>query len=266
MTKPLFIIKLGGSVITHKDSSIPKIRGSIIKRLSREIHHIKEEIDCHLIIVHGVGSFGHPPAQKYHLAKGMITKEEKYGYCLMEEQDLELHLKITSSLLKYQVPVIGLSPHSFVITSNKNFSGFDTSIIEEFLKKDLVPVLHGDGVLDKKLGCSVFSGDVSVSFLAKKLNADKIVFISDVDGIYDSDPKKNHQAQLIPIINNENLQKVLLGLTPNNANDVSGEMKGKVLEIQRYLSKITVYVVNGYKPNALIKAVQGETIGTQLRF
>lgn len=264
--KQLFIIKLGGSVITYKDSSVPKTRTAIINRLAKEIQHIKNEIDCRLIIVHGVGSFGHPLATKYHLDKGMYTEEEKYGYCLMEEQDLELNSKIISALLKFNVPGIGLSPHSFVTTSNKNFSGFDTSIIEGYLEQNLVPVLHGDAVLDNELGCSILSGDISISFLAKRLQADKIIFISDVDGIFDSDPKKNSEAKLITVINNENLKAILPKLTPNNKNDVSGEMKGKVMEIQRYLSNIPVWVINGYKPNVLAKAIRGETIGTQLLF
>ncbi|MFA5932535.1 MAG: isopentenyl phosphate kinase [Microgenomates group bacterium] len=266
MQKPLFIIKLGGSVITYKDSSIPKIRTSVINRLAKEIKHIKDEINCRVIIVHGVGSFGHPAAKKYNLSKGMTTKEEKYGYCLMEAQDLELNSKILSAFIKFKIPAIGFSPHSFITTSNKNFSGFDTSIIEGYLHQDIVPVLHGDAVLDKKLGCSILSGDISVSFLAKKLKADKIIFVSDVDGIFDIDPKKNPNAKLIPLINNKNLNEVLLGLTPNNKDDVTGEMKGKVLEIQKYLSNIPVLVVNGYKPKTLIKAVSGEAIGTQLLF
>jgi isopentenyl phosphate kinase len=266
MQKPLFIIKLGGSVITYKDSSIPKTRTSIINRLAKEIKCIIDEIDCHVIIIHGVGSFGHPAAKKYNLSKGMKTKEEKFGYCLMEQQDLELNSKILSAFIKFRIPVIGFSPHSFITTSNKNFSGIDTSIIEGYLKQDLIPVLHGDAVLDKILGCSIISGDISVSFLAKKLKADKIIFVSDVDGIFDADPKKNPNAKLIPEINNENLKEVLLGLTPNNKDDVTGEMKGKVLEIQKYLSNITVLVINGYKPKTLIKAVHGKDIGTQLLF
>ena len=53
----MIILKLGGSVITRKDSSIPKLDSSNLTRIAREI----SDSSYHkLIVVHGAGSFGHP--------------------------------------------------------------------------------------------------------------------------------------------------------------------------------------------------------------
>lgn len=219
-----------------------------------------------MIIIHGVGSFGHPPAKKYNLTEGMKTDEKKYGYCLMEAKNLELHYAIINTLVKNQVPAISLPPHSFVQTSAQIFSGFDLQIIQGYLEQGLIPVLHGDGVFDDQQGCSVLSGDIILPYLAKKLRAQQAIFLSDVDGVFDADPKKNHSAKLIPDINDSNFQKVLEGLTVNNENDVSGEMKGKVLEIRNRLKGLTVHIINGLKSKSLLKAVDGQAIGTQLLF
>lgn len=265
MDKPLIIIKFGGSIITEKDKSIPKIKTAAVQKLAQEIKQISDK-QYRIIIIHGVGSFGHPWAKKYNLVDGIKNEDQKMGYCLMEEEVLKLHYEVIRTLIKNNAPVIGLSPRSFIKTSQKDFQGFDLEIIKGYLRLGLIPVLFGDGVYDEKQGCSILSGDITMAYLSKQLKATKIIFLSDVDGVYTADPKKNPKAKLISEINNQNLDEALKGLTSNNPHDVSGEMKGKVLEIKKHLSGVRVYIVNGLKKDALVGAVEERSIGTQLLF
>ena len=55
-----------------------------------------------------------------------------------------------------------------------------------------MPVLYGDVVLDveDKIKMAVLSGDQIVKYLAENLKPKKVVLGSDVDGIYNKDPKK----------------------------------------------------------------------------
>lgn len=262
----LIIIKLGGSVITLKDKSTPKIRTAVVKRLAKEIRQILDEEKYQLIIIHGVGSFGHPLAKQHNLVDGMKSDEQKLGYCLMEESDLNLHYNIIRILTESKVPSISLSPHSFIKTSNKVFGGFDLQIIKGYLKLGLIPVLFGDGIYDDEQGCSILSGDITMAYLSERLKAHKVIFLSDVDGVFTADPKKDPKAQLIPEINDQNLNDVLKGLTANNPHDVSGEMKGKVLEIKKQLQGVSVNIISGLKKGALIEVVAGHSIGTRLLF
>lgn len=266
MVKPLIIVKLGGSVITLKDISLPRIRTKALKNLSKQIGLLYKTGSYDFIVIHGAGSFGHPLAKKYNLMDGMTTNEEKLGYCQMEKQDLQLHEKVLDQLLKFQIPAIGISPHAFVKTLDKRFNGFDLTIIKGFLANGLIPVIHGDGIYDQKIGCTILSGDIIMPYLAKQLCADKVIFLSDVDGVFDADPKKNPQAKLVSEINDQNLNDVLKGMTNNNPNDVSGEMRGKVLEIKNQLPAVEVYIVNGLKPQVLVQSVEGCAIGTRLLF
>ena len=52
------ILKLGGSVITHKDEYFSP-HNENIERLAEEI---KKSSSKSLVIIHGAGSFGHPVA------------------------------------------------------------------------------------------------------------------------------------------------------------------------------------------------------------
>ena len=56
-------------------------------------------------------------------------------------------------------------------------------------------------LIDSVMGWSVGSGDQLAVLLAKELRAKKLIFASDVAGIYEADPKKISDALPIERIN-----------------------------------------------------------------
>lgn len=260
----LIIIKLGGSTITYKSSSKPRLRNETIENLSKELATIYKNYQ--LIIVHGAGSFGHPLAKKYKLTEGLKYKNSAEGFSKTTDAMLKLNKIITGYLIKAGLPTVTLLPRGFITQTNGRMNPFDFSIIESILAKNLVPVLAGDVVLDSKLGCSIISGDIIVAFLAKKLKATKVIYLSDVDGIFDSDPKKNKSAQLIKEVNSDNLSLVLKGLKSSGRDDVTGEMEGKIREISRNFPGGKVHIINGLKKGNLTKIMQGQAVGSLIRF
>lgn len=264
----LVIIKLGGSVVTYKDSETPRVRDGVIRRLAREVGELVHG-GYKLVIVHGAGSFGHPLAKKHQLHKGMKTEEQKMGYSQTVANMLELNGIIVRELVKDGVRAVGLPPHAFVKQSAGKFKGFNSALVKNYLRQGFVPVLFGDGVLDDKWGCSILSGDTIVPYLATHLKARRVVFLSDVDGIFDKDPKMNEDAVRIPEITNRNLKQVLriLDSSGNRGSraDVTGEMEGKILAVKERLSGIEVCITNGLRKGRLINAVEGKEIGTMVK-
>lgn len=264
--KKLIVIKFGGGVITDKTKDTPTPNKKNINSLAKQLSQISLSGRYKFIIVHGAGSYGHPLAKKYGLSKGMYSENQRYGFSLVSQKMLELNLLIVKSLQEQKLPAVGLPPHSFVTQSEGKLKKIDHKIVKYLLRGNQIPVLYGDGVLDDKWGCSILSGDTIVSHLAKKLKAKNVIFLSDVDGIYDSDPKKNPEAKLIKEINNENLNQILEGITANNPNDVTGEMRGKILEIKINLQGVLVQVLSGLKTGTLGKAAEQGLGGTRLQF
>lgn len=264
MIKPLIIIKLGGSVITDKNKTVPTLRTAAIKELSKEIRDLYKSGFYQIILVHGAGSFGHPLAKKYSLHLGMETEKQKYGFCLTDQKMLELNSSIMNYLLQFHVPAVSLSPRSFIQQSAGKLKDFNYQLIQSYLKQSHMPVLFGDVVLDDKWGCSIISGDTIIPYLAQKLKASQVIFLSDVDGIFDSDPKKNPKAKLISEVNNTNFKQVFKGLSLSGRDDVTGEMQGKIMNIKENLSGIGVSIVNGLKTGTLLKALNQQQVGTRI--
>ena len=266
--KPLVIIKLGGSVITYKESKTPKARLSVIKTLAKEIAQIVRIGKYRIVLVHGGGSFGHPNVKKFNLHRGMKTAKQKLAYAQTLQNMLDLNEFVVKSLISQAVPVISIVPHGFTEQEQGGFKGFSVKIVKNALEQGLVPVLFGDGVLDTKWGCSVLSGDTIVSYLARKLKAEKVIFLSDVGGIFEQDPKSNPRAKLIPEVNNRNFKKVLkiLASTGTSKINITGEMYGKMVAIRRELRKKSIYIIDGLKDKVLTGVLAGKKIGTKFYF
>ncbi len=260
----LIVIKLGGSVITYKDSKTPKPRKKIIAQLAEEISDLYQK-GYQIILVHGGGSYGHNLAKKYNLTSGLKTKESLIGLAKTVQSMNKLNLIIVDLLEKAGLPIVTFSPHSFITQTSGKLNDFDTSVIENVLARNFIPVLYGDGVVDLKIGCGILSGDTIATYLSRKLNADQIIFLSDVDGIFEDNPFNNPNAKMIKEVNNHNLS-IILNKINSNSNDVTGGMKGKILSIKENLNKQNVYIINGLKKGNLSIVLSDKTIGTTLYF
>jgi len=259
----LTILKLGGSVVTEKNKPLtPNIKA--IKRLAEEIH----EADFKpLIIIHGGGSYGHPLAKKYNIPSGLKDYSQRLGFSETHEAMVNLNSLIIRTFLEHGIPAFGFAPSSFIITEKGRIHVFDLKALMMALEIDLIPVLYGDAVFDNKLGFTILSGDQIAAFLAVKLGARRIIMGIDVDGVYDSDPKRNPSARLIPELSLRNLEKLMKKIGGSQAPDVTGGMMGKMLELKVAVERgIDVLIVNALLPGNIYKALIGEkVVGTRIR-
>jgi isopentenyl phosphate kinase len=92
-------------------------------------------------------------------------------------------------------------------------------------------VTHGDVCFDDVRGASILSGDTILVHLAENLDAESVYIGTDVDGVYEADPKDNPDARIIPIIDKSNLKQVLHGASSSKATDVTGGMAAKLADL-----------------------------------
>lgn len=253
--KPL-IIKLGGSLITDKNQ-VSSARKEIIDNVCLEIAKIKRKI----IIVHGAGSFGHPIAKKYYLHLGFKNKEQLKGFIETKMNLYLLNKLVVDSLVKYEALPLSFQPLTFITAVNGRIKQMNIKPLLNALKLGFIPVLHGDIVFDEALGFSIISGDQIIAKLAPKIKADKVIFGCDVDGIFTADPKKNPNAKLIPIIDSTNFKSIIKMLKQLEVADVTGGMKGKLLECLTLAKKgIESVIINLTKPGNLTAFLNGSPI------
>ena len=224
----LSVIKLGGSLITDKSEPY-SMRREKFREIAREIRETLDKV----IIVHGVGSFGHPPVKEYGLYRGYTGKENLLNLAKTQSIVFELRMELVRALQEEGLNAMIFLPSSQIIADGMRIEEFFTEPIERFLDMGMVPVLGGDIVADRKMGFSVCSGDTLAVYLAEKLGARRLIFASDVDGIYTEDPKRNPEARHIPVIDLNNLES-LAEITGSRFTDVTKGMAGKIEAVKRY--------------------------------
>ena len=248
----MFILKLGGSVITDKTKPLT-FKEKIMDNLSKQIRNAEKK----LIIIHGAGSFGHILAKKYELNKGYKRYDQLKGFSLTHEKVQTLNSYVLKSLNKYDIPAVSISPHSILKLNNHKIEKFDYQVFEEYLETQFIPVSFGDVVLDKKLGFSICSGDLLIKILAEHFKPEKVIFAIDEDGLYTSNPKIDKKAELIKKAQISDLDK--LTTTLDKHADVTGGMSGKINFIKEISGfGINTVLLNGNKPDRLYKVLVGE--------
>ena len=253
------ILKLGGSVVTHKDEYM-SAHTENIERLAKEI----AEADSYpLVIVHGGGSFGHPVAKKHKIAEGMVENSQIYGFSATHQAMVKLNEIIVDTLLEAGVPAFAISPSSMLNTKGKRLHELDTGLVKDYIELGLVPVLYGDAVLDSEQSFAILSGDQLIAKLSNDLGADRVIFGSDVDGIFTNNPKLNPDAELIEKVTVGNIE-ANVGDTTHT--DVTGGMLGKLSEAAEAVKGgAGVIMVNAFEVGRVKAALRGEkVIGTLL--
>jgi isopentenyl phosphate kinase len=258
--KDLIVLKIGGSVITDKFSDIPKINSDNLKRISKEIASVYIKNKMPLIIVHGVGSYGHVIVKRTGIGKGIKTESQLKDFAETQRLQNELNCIVTKYLINEGIPAFPCQASASAAMKSGKLVHMDTSTIEGLVKIGMVPVLYGVPAYDEIQKCSILSGDEIAPYLAVKLNAKKIIHGTNVDGVFTSDPNKSHDVKLISEINSKNIGKVKEWLTGSTATDVTGGMFKKVSELLEI--GIESQIVNALTHGNIVKALNGEKFGT----
>jgi len=263
----LYILKIGGSVCTEKAKNVCEARAGVIRQIALEIKAAQAEKEFKLILVHGAGPFGHKLVSGYGINNGVRTGRQVEGFVRTHNSMLALNKIFLDIFSEEGLNVVSIPPLACIVQSGKKIRRFDYSLVKKLLDVSIIPVLHGDMVFDDRLGASVVSGDAIIPFLAKKLGAKKVFFGTDVAGIFTADPKRHPGAKLIKKIHPRNMGETLLKVSGSSAVDVTGGMKGKLLELKSILGGIEVFVFDSTKNGNVLNLLLGKTIpGTKITF
>jgi isopentenyl phosphate kinase len=155
----IVVVKLGGSAITDK-VRLETLRADNLAATCRQIKEVYQDVGSRVIVVHGAGSFGHHQAKQFSLKTGGDDATWLSGLTQTRASVLRLNTKVSEGLAEAGVPVASASPFSFMQMSDgcilKN--SFVDHIVN-LLAVGIVPISHGDVVLDKKRKCGILSGD-----------------------------------------------------------------------------------------------------------
>ena len=172
---------------------------------------------------------------------------ETYGLTaaqiLLTEDDFsvrERYLSLRTTMSK--LLELGVIP---VINQNDTVSTLDVAL--RYVKEDL-QVCFSDN-------------DKLSALVASELDADLLIILSDIDGLYSDNPKTNPNAELIKEVNkvDENILALASGVSDGGRGGMETKLKAAKL-VTRFGGK--VLIANGKQPYIIKRIFEGEDLGT----
>jgi len=251
----LFLLKLGGSLITDKAGK-ESPRREVIGRLAREIAEAKTPFS--LIVAHGSGSFGHVAAQRHGIGRGPLSPEQLAGACATQERAVALHRIVVAALIEAGAPAFSLAPSSCVVAVAGQPVEIDLEPLLLALERGLLPVLYGDVVLDREWGASICSTERLFRLLAPRLQSRglrirRAIWLGETDGLWDSG------GRTVSRVTAATFAEALESIGAPAGTDVTGGMRHR-LETALELAGLGIpsLLANGLTPGLLARALRSE--------
>jgi len=130
------------------------------------------------------------------------------------------------------------------------------------LELDALPVINeNDTIATQEI--AVGDNDTLAAIVAECVQADLLVLLTDIDGLYTADPHKADDARLIPLV--EQITPELIALAGGKGSALgTGGMATKLHAAQiATAAGIDMVISHGAKPELLYRIVEGQRVGTR---
>lgn len=134
--------------------------------------------------------------------------------------------------------------------------------MERLIELGVLPIINeNDTVATSEL--VIGDNDTLAAIVAKSINADLLILLSDIDGLFTADPRKDPNAKLIPKI--EKITPEVEALAGGSGSNVgTGGMITKIRAAQITVQNgCDMVIANGKNPELLYDIIDGKDIGTR---
>ncbi|MDD6965897.1 MAG: glutamate 5-kinase [Firmicutes bacterium] len=145
-------------------------------------------------------------------------------------------------------------------TRHRNFS----NTLNRLLELGALPIINeNDTVATEEI--VIGDNDTLAAIVAKSVSAQLLVLLSDIDGLYTADPRKDSQAKLIPTVTHlDEHIKSLAGVSGSDQG--TGGMITKLQAAEICMScGCDMVIANGNEPNNLYTILDGGAVGTRFK-
>lgn len=134
--------------------------------------------------------------------------------------------------------------------------------IQTLLEYDVVPIINENDVICIREIDAVFGDNDTLSaYVCSKMDADLLIILSDVDGLYNKNPTLHPDAKIVPIVGNVEDVRHMAGDTLSSTGTGGMTTKLKAADICGEAG-CNMIIASGKEPDAIIRAVSGDDIGT----
>ncbi len=244
------IVKAGTNSLTDEDSKLDK------DKLNKLVDDVMDMINKNKqVILVSSGAIG--------AGKGTISIPDDSIENLQAASTIgQSHLMrfYSESFERYNKQVAQILLTHEDLENPSRFNNFKNTI-ETLLKWDIIPIINeNDAVAIEEI--KVGDNDIISSHIAVGIKADLLVTLTDVGGVYTSNPKENSDAELIHKVDFNNFNKLKKRIDETSTRNFGG-IKTKI-DGARKVNKegIPAIIAKSDEENILERIAKGEKVGT----
>ncbi|CAH8295012.1 glutamate 5-kinase [Mariniflexile fucanivorans] len=254
MYKERIVIKVGTNVMTNKDNRIVR---PVLSNLVKQIAELYErDIICVLV------SSGSVIAGREVLGKSKIkdkTQRRQVYSAIGQPRMMRLYYNIFHDFGMKCAQVLPTKRDFSPGVHRQNM----INCCEGLLAEGVIPIANEDDAVSVTM--SMFSdNDELASLIAQLINADKLIILTDIDGLYTGHPDAE-SSDLIKNVNpNEDLNKYIKDSNKGEAEGRGGMGSKLDYAQQAAANNVPTYIVNGKTENVIIDVIDGKDVGTKV--
>ncbi|MDQ2086934.1 glutamate 5-kinase [Herbivorax sp. ANBcel31] len=252
------VVKVGTSTLTYENG---KMNFSKIDKLVRVLADLINQDKEIILVTSGAVGIG---VSKLKLESKPKRTREKQAVAAVGQCEL---MNIYGKFFSDYGHIVGQILLTKDVTSNIESKQNVVNTFETLLEKGIVPIVNeNDSVAVDELenGINrVFGDNDTLSAIVSELvNADLLIILSDIDGLYNCDPRENSCSKLISTVENitPEVESCAGGVGTKRG---TGGMFTKMSAAKIAVSEgINLVIANGKNPRIISDILKGKNVGT----
>jgi len=246
------VIKVGTSTLTYNNG---KINYSTIDKLSRVLSDLANQDRDVVLVTSGAIGVG---VDKLKLQERPRTIPEKQAVAAVGQCEL---MHIYSKFFSEYGHIVGQMLLTRDVVEDEYRQKNVINTFNALFDKDIIPIVNeNDSVSVDEIRFG--ENDTLSAIVAKLINADLLIILSDIDGLYDSDPKTNPNARIIPLVEKitPEIEKCAGGAGTKRG---TGGMVTKIFAAKiATAGKVDMIIAEGSDPDVITEIMKGSEVGT----
>lgn len=251
--KKRIVIKLGTSTLAHSTGRLNLRRVNNLVRVISDLQNSGREI---IIVSSGAIGLG---MGKLGMKKKPVDTPSKQAAAAVGQ--CELMYMYDQLFGGYNIPVAQILLTKTIIENERRKNVENT--FEKLIEMGVIPIVNeNDTVAIDELELEIGENDSLSAIVAEIANADLLIILSDIDGLYNKDPHSNDDAELIPVV--EKIDEYIENIAGGAGSSLgTGGMSTKINAGKIAAEAgIDMVIMNGDNPDKLYDLFENKQVGT----
>ena len=246
------VVKIGSNVLSDENGFVDKDN---VRNIVEQVMQLIEQGKQVLIVSSGAGACGMATIHKW-----ARRRDINYRQALCAIGQVELMMEYKEGFGKYGIHV------GQILLTKEDFSDPDRTLrirntIYTLEDEGVIPIINEtDSVAVDEI--KIGDNDALSAQVVTLWDADALVFLSNIEGIYDKDPGSNDDAKMIEEV--RDIDQLLDNIEVKGTSSFGTGGIATKIEAARRVNEYSIpaILLHGKKKNILIKAMRGEEKGT----